>query len=157
MDTLNHVSIIQRHLVNYFDQTTDNLLELDIENLDLEISIQERVLSQYEELYEAAKSTLETEEELDLSFMESIKDVIDSVRKKSEILQSYLGVMDTHEFAINKLADENESYIKEIWTKLKSYADSGKVVSSDLESLKQMEEECAELVKKKNSLMAPSH
>ena len=129
--------------------------ENDVEDLKSQIGSMKQVLQSLNEQYEANRAELEAQIEVEKSRTASLKEDINAIEKKSQILQAYIGVLGTEEFSINQLKLDCDEHCKQYWVQLKMLNDESEKIKERLSKLREMQNKCNNLKDQANLLMAP--
>jgi len=114
-------------------------LESEIEDINCEIAAKKEILQNLIEQEETYKAELDAQVEIFNTYMASLGDDIQAIKEKSKILNTYIGVMNSDEFTINRLKSDGDVYNIEFKAKLKPVIDRCRSLADKLAELKDLQ------------------
>lgn len=135
MDT---ISSLSGQSFSTYERSSILKAENDIDNLNIQVETMQHLLQNLNEQYEASKTELEAQIEVEKSQMASLREDISTMDKKTDILIAYMDVISGEEFSINKLNKDCDEYCKHIWVELKQLSQQGQDIQERVGRLKEL-------------------
>lgn len=157
MELNTRLSTLAGRPLDFHERNQISSLKNDLEFLATEIKAKKQVLDFLDEHEKSLQVEHEAEIRYDASRKDSLYNEIGAIKKRSKLLFSYVTMLSTDEFNINRLHKENQEYCHFFWLKLKDINEKSRTLVSELEQLKEMYNTCLQLKHQANGLMAPSH
>lgn len=139
------------------ESPSTNILDGEIESLQRKIETKKADLQYLNARLEAYQADSEVQDELSNCYFANIKQEIDVLKQKDNVLKTYIKVLTSpevdNEFSIIRLKEEQSRYVQEFWSKLKPHSERVKVMKDQVAKLRELYERYMEIKQRADNSM----
>lgn len=151
---MNTISDLTGNNENTFEKCFLIKLQDEIEILEQKISGSQQVIKYLDLQCDSAKAAYEAQLDVEKSINQSLKDDVESLRNKTEILVTYLAYVNTDDFEIIKVKEDVNNYCYHIRNELTPILEKKQELLNRWQELQLLASDCAEIKERSEKAIA---